>query len=89
VFEGSLADVSVLAGLLVEKFLYHLPLDRQHRRLADAGVTLSRSTLIHYVQRGIALLRPIYDAQWRHLPQSRVLAMDDKFAGSEFGQLQP
>ena len=45
VLDGSLADVSFLAGLLVDKFLYHLPLYRQHQRLADAGITLSRSTL--------------------------------------------
>jgi len=39
VFEGSLADVSLLAGLLVDKFCYHLPLYRQHQRLKDAGIT--------------------------------------------------
>ena len=77
VFEGSLADVSLLAGLLVDKFCYHLPLYRQHQRLADAGITLSRSTLTHYVQRSIDLLRPIHDAQWRHVLQSKVLAMDE------------
>ena len=77
VFEGSLADVSLLAGLLVDKFCYHLPLYRQHQRLKDAGVTLSRSTLTNYVQRAIVLLRPIYDAQWEHILQSRVLAMDE------------
>jgi transposase len=76
-FEGSLADVSLLAGLLVDKFCYHLPLYRQHQRLADAGITLSRSTLTHYVQRSIDLLRPVYEAQWRHVLQSRVLAMDE------------
>ena len=77
VFESSLADVSLLAGLLVDKFVYHLPLYRQHQRLRDAGIMLSRSTLTHYVQRSIDLLRPIHDAQWRHLLQSKVLAMDD------------
>ena len=77
IFEGSLADVSLLAGLLVDKFVYHLPLYRQHQRLADAGITLSRATLTHYVQRSIDLLRPIYDAQWRHVLQSKVLAMDE------------
>lgn len=77
VFEGSLADVSLLAGLLVDKFCYHLPLYRQHQRLADAGITLSRSTLTHYVQRSIDLLRPIYDAQWQQILQSKVLAMDE------------
>ena len=77
VFEGSLADVSLLAGLLVDKFCYHLPLYRQHQRLADAGIKLSRSTLTHYVQRSIDLLHPIVDAQWQHMLQSKVLAMDE------------
>lgn len=91
VFDGSLADVSLLAGLLVDKFCYHLPLYRQHQRLQDAGITLSRSTLTHYTQRAIELLRPIYDAQWRHILQSRVLAMDEtpiKAGRKKQGQLQ-
>jgi transposase len=77
VFDNSLADVSLLAGLLVDKFLYHMPLYRQHQRLADAGITLSRSTLTRYVQQTIALVTPVYDAQWRHILRSRVLAMDE------------
>ena len=91
VFEGSLADVSLLAGLLVDKFCYHLPLYRQHQRLADAGITLCRSTLTHYVQRSIELLKPIYDAQWQHILQSRVLAMDEtpiKAGRKKKGQMQ-
>jgi transposase len=77
VFEGSLADVSLLAGMVIDKFAYHLPLYRQHQRLRDAGITLSRTTLTHYVQRAIELLRPIYDAQLQHVLRSRVLAMDE------------
>jgi len=91
VFEGSLADVSLLAGILVDKFCYHLPLYRQHQRLADAGITLSRSTLTNYVQRSIALLEPLYDAQWKHILQSRVLAMDEtpiKAGRKKKGQMQ-
>jgi len=91
VFEGSLADVSLLAGVLVDKFCYHLPLYRQHQRLKDAGITLSRSTLTNYVQRSIELLRPIYDAQWQHILQSRVLAMDEtpiKAGRKKKGQMQ-
>jgi transposase len=77
VFDNSLADVSLLAGVLVDKFLYHLPLYRQHQRLADAGITLSRATLTNYARRAIGLLEPIYDAQWQHILQSKVLAMDE------------
>lgn len=77
VLERTFADVSFLAGLLVDKFRYHMPLYRQHQRLADAGITLSRVTLTNYTLRSIELLRPIYDAQWRHILQSRVLAIDE------------
>ena len=45
VFDKSVADVSLLAGLLIDKFAYHLPLYRQHQRLAHAGIRLNRSTL--------------------------------------------
>ncbi|WP_419629175.1 IS66 family transposase [Thiolapillus sp.] len=44
-----MADVSVLAGLLVDKFVYHLPLYRQHQRMKDAGITVARSTLTQWV----------------------------------------
>ena len=52
VIEGSRADVSFVAGLLVDKFRYHLPLYRQHQRLLDAGFTLSRPWLTQLVQQG-------------------------------------
>jgi transposase len=77
VFDSSLADVSLLAGILVDKFCYHLPLYRQHQRLLDAGITLSRSTLTYLAQRAIALLEPIADAQLQNILRSRVLAMDE------------
>ena len=57
---GSLADVSFAAGLLVEKFVYHQPLYRQHQRLARDGITLARGALTNLAHRGISLLEPIY-----------------------------
>jgi len=77
VLDRSVADVSFLAGMLVDKFGYHLPLYRQHQRLKGAGITLSRATLTNLVERAIALLKPIHDAQLEHVLQSRVLAMDE------------
>ena len=38
VIEGSRADVSFVAGVLVDKFAWHLPLYRQHQRLVDCGL---------------------------------------------------
>lgn len=77
VLESSLADVSLLVGLMIDKFLYHLPLHRQHQRLSQAGITVARSTLTNWVKRAIELLRPIVDAQLQHVLLSRVLAMDE------------
>jgi transposase len=77
VLEGSRADVSFAAGLLVDKFAYHLPLYRQHQRLTDAGITVSRPWLTQLAQRSIGLLEPIYDAQLASIRTSRVKAVDE------------
>ena len=77
VLDKSVADVSFLAGMLIDKFCYHLPLYRQHQRLAQNGIQVSRSSLTNWAGRAIDLLKPIVDAQNRHLLQSRVLAMDE------------
>lgn len=77
VFEKSMADVSFITGLIIDKFLYHLPLYRQHQKLQLSGITLSRSTLTNYVHRAALLLKPIYEAILRHILQSKVLAMDE------------
>ena len=77
VLERSCADVSFLAGLLIEKLVYHLPLYRQHQRLRAAGIHLSRTTLTNLVHRTADLLRPVYEAQLRSILSSDVLAMDE------------
>ncbi|MGI9285276.1 MAG: IS66 family transposase [Pseudomonadales bacterium] len=77
VLDNSVADVSFLAGMLVDKFLYHLPLYRQHQRLLNGGIQLSRTTLTNLTKRSIELLRPIVDAQLGSVLQSRVLSMDE------------
>lgn len=77
VFAGSLADVSFLGGMLVDKFAFHLPLNRQHQRLAQAGIRINRGTLTQLVGHSAALLAPIHQAQLDHVLESHVLAMDE------------
>jgi len=77
VLDRSLSDVSLLAGMLVDKFQFHLPLYRQHQRMVAAGITVSRATLTHLVKRSIDLLRPIVAAQLISVLNSQVLAMDE------------
>lgn len=77
VFEGSVFDVSLAAGVLVDKFCYHLPLYRQHQRLAHNGIQVARSSLTALVARTSALLEPIAQAQLAHVLSGGVLAMDE------------
>ena len=77
VLEGSRADVSLVAGVVVDKFVYHLPLYRQHQRLADAGVTVSRPWLTQLAQQAAQLVKPIYEAQFDSIRSARVKAMDE------------
>jgi transposase len=91
VIEGSRADVSFIAGLLLDKFAYHLPLYRQHQRLLDAGFKLSRPWLTQIAALGAALLAPIYEAQLASIRASRVKAMDEtpiKAGRAEPGKLK-
>ncbi len=91
VLEGSRADVSFIAGILVDKFSYHLPLYRQHQRLADSGINVSRPWLTQLTQASIGLLEPIYDAQFASIRASRVKAMDEtpiKAGRSERGKMR-
>jgi transposase len=77
VIEGSRADVSFVAGLLVDKFAYHMPLYRQHQRLIDAGFTVSRPWLTQLATQAALLLEPIYAAQFDSIRASRVKSMDE------------
>ena len=77
VFHRSFADVSLLACLLVDKFRYHLPLYRQHQRMAACGVHIGRGSLTNWVHRTCELLLPVYEAQLRSILASGVLAMDE------------
>jgi len=77
VLDKSFADVSFLAGLLIDKFCYHLPLYRQHQRLEQNGFKIARSTLTNLGKRSIELLRPIHEAQLENILLSKTLAMDE------------
>jgi transposase len=91
VIEGSRADVSFIVGLLIDKFAYHLPLYRQHQRLLDMGITVSRPWLTQLTQQSVGLLEPIYDAQFDSIRASRVKAMDEtpiKAGRSEHGKMK-
>jgi transposase len=91
ILDGSRADVSFAAGLLMDKFAWHIPLYRQHQRLTAAGIRVSRPWLTQLAQAVISLLTPIYEAQFASILSSRVKAMDEtpiKAGRSGHGKMQ-
>ena len=77
VLERTSVDVSFLAGMLIDKFRYHLPLYRQHQRLADSGIRVSRRSLTNWAGRAVDLLAPVRAAQAAHILEGDVIAMDE------------
>lgn len=73
----SVADVSLLATMAIDKFCYHLPLYRQHQRMAAAGVHLARPSLTTWIQRTADLLQPIHQAQAQSILRSKVVTIDE------------
>lgn len=73
----SLADVSLLAGVICDKFLFHLPLYRQHLRMKASGIQLARSSLTGWVHRCGDLLEPIADAHLKSILEGRLATMDE------------
>ena len=76
-FDRSFADVSFIAGILVEKYRYHLPLYRQHQRLEASGITVSRGTLTNLEQRAGDLLKPVANEVLDSCLESQTLALDE------------
>jgi transposase len=62
---AGLASTALVAWVVVSKFAWHMPLNRQTQMLAGYGVTLDRSTLVHWVDRAAWWLEGLYDLQLR------------------------
>jgi len=77
VIDGSRADVSFIAGVMIDKFVYHQPLHRQHLRLRECGIAVSRAWLTQLMQKAAALIEPVFDALLESVRMSRVKAMDE------------
>lgn len=61
-FEKSNVDASLVAQIVVEKYMDHLPLHRQLKRYARLGVTISNSTMGDWLGAAANLILPLYEA---------------------------
>jgi transposase-like protein len=77
VINSAYADISLLVGMCIDKFLYHLPINRQHQRMARHDIHLSRATLINWIGVFIDLFKPVYNAQLSSIVAGSVLSIDE------------
>lgn len=75
--EGVTATAALLAWLLCQKYVLHLPLYRQEDAFARLGVRLSRKTLCDWVLKAAFALHPISVAIARAIRAGPVLQLDD------------
>ncbi len=58
--ENGMATTALITSIVVAKFAWHLPLNRQTHMYRGHGIELDRSTLVHWVIRAACWLRPLY-----------------------------
>jgi transposase len=58
--QGGKIDVSLLVAILLDKYLYHMPIYRILQKYERLGVKLTDSTVGHWVQQGMQLLEYLY-----------------------------
>ena len=74
---GGLADHSVLAQVVVDKYVDHLPLDRQCKRFARQGVHLPSSTIGEWPKAVAQALEPLYERLKQPVLESAYLQADE------------
>lgn len=75
--EGSRVGSSLLARILVGKYVEHTPLYRQSEIYARHGLALSRNTMVRWVAMMGNRLRPLHEALNRYVLQAGKVHTDD------------
>lgn len=70
-------DESFLVMMVIKKFLWHLPLHRQHKMLALEGIYLNRGQMAEWVIKLAKLLSPIAETLKRELLAQGYLYVDE------------
>jgi transposase len=76
-FEKSSVDPSLVAQVIIEKFLDHLPLYRQLKRYSRLGVSISDSTMGDWLTAAANLMLPLYEAHKKGVIACNYLHADE------------
>jgi transposase len=72
-----MAGPGLLAQVIIDKYVDHLPLYRQEQRFSRVGVTLAPSTLCNWKSSVCSLITPLYNAMVKEVLQTNYLHVDE------------
>jgi len=75
--EKAMAGEGLLAQIITDKYIDHLPLHRQMQRFERSGVKLAYSTLADWVSSTCGLITPLFEALKAEVLQSNYLHVDE------------
>jgi transposase len=75
--QKAMAGEGMLAQIITDKYIDHLPLHRQMQRFERSGVKLAYSTLTDWVSDTCALITPLFEALKTEVLQSTYLHADE------------
>lgn len=73
----AIAGAGLLAQILIDKYVDHLPLHRQQQRFSREGLHVPYSTITDWVSSTCSLITPLYEALKRMVQQSPYLHADE------------
>jgi transposase len=77
VIDKGLADASLVAQVVLAKYVDHLPLFRQQQQFLRLGVNLARTTLCGWVEKAAQWLQPVVREMKRELLSADYLQVDE------------
>lgn len=75
--EKCMVGESLAAQIVVDKYVDHLPLDRQTKRLQRAGITIAQSTICGWVKLVLMHLVALYELHKQYVLACRYLHVDE------------
>jgi transposase len=73
----AIAGAGLLAQIVIDKYVDHLPLHRQQDRFKREGVNIAYSTITDWVSNTCTLIEPVYDALKKQVLASDYLHADE------------
>lgn len=75
--EKGIPGPGLLASILIEKYVDHLPCYRQIQRFERAGVTIAASTMSEWISAGVDLIAPLYEVLKKEVLSSGYIQADE------------